>query len=76
MLDALVSRRQKPIRPGLLEELLSELLCALVGVARVVEELCDLLVRHDVPDAVRGEDGPLGHVASLLLILFWVISEG
>ena len=76
MLHALVCRRQKPIRPGLLEELLCKLLRALVGIARVVKELRDLLVRHDIPDAVRGEDGPLRYVPSLLLILFWVISEG
>ena len=76
MLHALVCRRQKPIRPGLLEELLCKLLSALVGIARVVNELRDLLVRHDIPDAVRGEDGPLRYVPSLLLILFWVISEG
>ena len=76
MLHALICRRQKPIRPGLLEELLCKLLSALVGIARVVNELRDLLVRHDIPDAVRGEDGPLRYVPSLLLILFWVISEG
>ena len=49
---------------------------ALIGVARVIKELGNLFVGHDVPDAVRGEDGPLGHVASLLLILFRVIREG
>ena len=76
MLHALVRRRQKPIGPGLLEELLGELLGALVGVAGVVEELGDLLVRHHVPDSVRGEDSPLGHVAALLLILFRVVGEG
>ena len=75
MLHTMVSGRQKPIGTRLLKEKLGEFLCALAVVAGVVEELGDLLVGHDVPDAVRRENGPLGNVTALLVVLVRVVGE-
>ena len=71
----MIRRRQKPIGPCLFKKELGKFLCALACVARVVEELGDLFVRHDIPDAVRCENGPLGNVTALRMILIRVVGE-
>ena len=75
VLDAEISRGLKPLGACETQELLSERLSALPRVALVIQEVGYLLIRHDVPDAVRGHDDPLGDKAAMERVPLGIIRE-
>ena len=76
VLDASVSWSLKPPLPSQSEQLLSQLLSRLVRIFGVIEELCDLLVRHNVPDSITGHHNPAwNYVSKFRVVWLRVIGE-
>ena len=75
VLDAEIRRGLKPLGSCETQELLSERLSALPRVALVIQEVGYLLIRHDVPDAVRGHDYPLRDKATMERVPDGIIRE-
>jgi len=69
MLHTLIRWRLQPFGACESEELLAEFLAAFADVARIVEELGDLLVAHDVPHAITRHHDPLRDDAARIRIV-------